>query len=401
MMMPVDPESSPSRESDIDSFATEFTTKTKPWSGVFECPTFTQDNVTLANADCLYVLKNMQDKSAALVIIDPPYGGHTHNQQGWDIAWSVEEWTNILKETYRILVPAGHVIVFSSGKSTRKINNSFIEAYERIFRKEPSYYPMAWVHNSRDSSRAHGHLPRSQFESMHVYYREGEGKLMKEAGTFAKSYAFDEHVGRHNVFHIDKDDCHKKPYPTVQRYFADKRSEGKCCSTFDYKPETLMRALIRDYTKPEHTVVDLCMRHGITAVAAQLERRSCIGIEIEKQSYALAVGRFKDQFGVTTPIRASPVASPVPPATLHLDSPPHDVAPLPNAETAAPLLVAPLPNAETAAPLLVAPIVSRIKFLKKHVRQCGTPGCTLPDNHIGLCSCATVGKKRTRSAIEA
>ena len=129
------------------------------------------------------------------------------------------------------------------------------------------------------------------------------------------------------------------------------------------------------------------MRHGITAVAAQLERRSCIGIEIEKQPYALAVGRFKDQFGVTTPIRASPVASPVPPATLHLDSPPQDVAPL--------------PNAETAAPLLVAPIVSRIKFLKKHVRQCGTPGCTLPDNHIGLCSCATVGKKRTRSAIEA
>ena len=95
----------------------------------------------------------------------------------------------------------------------------------------------------------------------------------------------------------------------MQRYFADKRSEGKCCSTFDYKPETLMRALIRDYTKPEHTVVDLCMRHGITAVAAQLERRSCIGIEIEKQSYALAVGRFKDQFGVTTPIRANPCLS--------------------------------------------------------------------------------------------
>ena len=379
--------SSPSRDSDTylsDSCDTEI----KTHSVILKCPSFTKDNVTLANADCLYVLKNMQDKTAALVVIDPPYGGHTHNQQGWDIAWSDEEWKDILRETYRVLMPAGHVVVFSSGKSTLDINMAYIGAYKQLFGKKPSYYPMAWVHNSRDSSRAHGHVPRSQFESMHVYYREGEGKLMEKVGTFAKSYAFDEHVGRHNVFHIDKDDCHKKPYPTVQRYFADKRSEGKCCSTFDYKPETLMRALIRDYTKPEHTVVDLCMRHGITAVAAQLERRSCIGIEIEKQSYALAVGRFKDQFGVTTPIRASPVvASPVPPATLHLDSPPHDVAPL--------------PNAETAAPLLVAPIVSRIKFLKKHVRQCGTPGCTLPDNHIGLCSCATVGKKRTRSAIEA
>ena len=83
---------------------------------------------------------------------------------------------------------------------------------------------------------------------------------------------------------LDKDDCHKKPFPTVQRYFEAKRLAGKCCSTFDYKPETLMRALIRDYTKPEHTVVDLCMRHGITAVASKLKHRSCIGIEIEKQS---------------------------------------------------------------------------------------------------------------------
>jgi len=54
---------------------------------------------------------------------------------------------------------------------------------------------MVWVHNSCDSSRAHEHVPRSQFESMHVYYREGEGKLMEKASTYAKSYAFHEHVG--------------------------------------------------------------------------------------------------------------------------------------------------------------------------------------------------------------
>ena len=55
-----------------------------------------------------------------------------------------------------------------------------------------------------------------------------------------------------------------------------------------------------------------------------------------------------------------------------------------------------------APPLLAAPLVSPIKpSLKKHVRICGTPGCMLPDNHIGLCSCATVGKKRTRDALKA
>ena len=147
----------------------------------------------------------------------------------------------------------------------------------------------------------------------------------------------------------------------------------------------------RDYTKPEHTVVDLCMRHGITAVAAQLERRSCIGIEIEKQSYDLAVGRFTDQFGVTTPVRASPlVASPLPIVQI--------AAPLPDT----PLPDAPLPDVHLAATLLAAPLASRIKpSLKKHVRICGTPGCMLPDNHIGLCSCATMPQKRTRNALEA
>ena len=393
MMMPVDLMSSPSRESEpdlSDSCDTEFTTKTKTHTVDLKCPTFTKDNVTLANADCLYVLKRMQDKTAALVVIDPPYGGHTHNQQGWDIAWSDEEWKDILRETYRVLMPAGHVVVFSSGKSTLDINMAYIGAYKQLFGKKPSYYPMAWVHNSRDSSRAHGHVPRSQFESMHLYYREGEGKLMEKAGTFAKSYAFDEHVGRHNVFHIDKDDCHKKPYPTVQRYFADKRSEGKCCSTFDYKPEALMRALIRDYTKPEHTVVDLCMRHGITAVAAELERRSCIGIEIEKQSYSLAVRRFKDQFGdIKSPVLASlftPVATAPEPKSAPKPAPEPETAPKPAPKAA------PGPEEEEGVVLVDEPAP------KKRKRSCGTPGCSFAPGHIGLCSCAVLTAKRSRVA---
>ena len=398
MMMPVDLMSSPSRESDTDlsdSCGTEYTTKTKPCSGVLKCPTFTKDNVTLANADCLYVLKHMQDKTAALVVIDPPYGGHTHNQQGWDVAWSDEERKDILRETYRVLIPGGHVVVFSSGKSTLDINMAYIGAHKQLFGKKPSYYPMVWVHNSRDSSRAHGHVLRSQFESMHVYYREGEGKLMEKAGTFAKSYAFDEHVGRHNVFHIDKDDCHKKPYPIVQRYFADKRSEGKCCSTFDYTPEALMRALIRDYTKPEHTVVDLCMRHGITAVAAELERRSCIGIEIEKQSYSLTVRRFKDQFGdVKSPVLAALLTPTVATAPEPESAP--KTAPKPESAPESAPKPAPKPAEDEDEDDVV--LIDDKPAPKKRKRSCGTPGCLFADGHIGLCSCAALTPKRSRVA---
>ena len=76
------------------------------------------DSIKLRNADCKEVLKLTKDRSVALIIVDPPYGGHTHNQNDWDVAWSDEEWIEIVREVYRVLVPGGHMIVFSSGKST-------------------------------------------------------------------------------------------------------------------------------------------------------------------------------------------------------------------------------------------------------------------------------------------
>ena len=42
-------------------------------------PVFSDEDTTLLNADCKRVLNTMQDRSVALIIVDPPYGGHTHN----------------------------------------------------------------------------------------------------------------------------------------------------------------------------------------------------------------------------------------------------------------------------------------------------------------------------------
>ena len=52
----------------------------------------------MINAHCLDVLKKMKDKSVSAIIIDPPYGAQTHNQNVWDIAWSSELWQEIVKE---------------------------------------------------------------------------------------------------------------------------------------------------------------------------------------------------------------------------------------------------------------------------------------------------------------
>lgn len=383
---------------------------------------FSSKSTSLVNANCKDVLKMMEDKTVALIIIDPPYGGHTHNQQTWDIAWSDEEWIQILREVFRVLIPGGHMIVFSSGKSTLDINECIIRGYKTLFKKKPSYYPMVWVHNSQDSGRVHQHVPRSQFESMHVYYREGEGKIMDKAGTFAKSYAYDQHVGRHNVFHFDKDDCQKKPFPTVQAFFKSAKASGKHLSTFDYKPEALIRALVRDYSVPGHLVVDPCMRHGITAVACAMEERQCVGVEIDRSAYQNAVNRFKDQFGgsssadcVTciTPEPTSKARKPISPTRAN-----RKVARFNKQATDKGVLVEPIaiyprprgraPNGSfwsfnTGAWVKSRPIEKKLANKKdsrpKTKRVCGTPGCRLFDGHIGLCSCAVIKEKRSRFAF--
>jgi site-specific DNA-methyltransferase (adenine-specific) len=250
----------------------------------------------MINANCLDVLKAMPDASVSLIIIDPPYGSQTHGQQSWDVAWKLTFWKQIIEQCFRVLVKCGHLVVFASGKTIFDIHTNITSSYKLKFKRDVSYYRMIWKHSSTDSGRVHSHTPRSQFEDIVVYFRTGEGKHMFDEGTLRPSYAFDAHVGRSNVLEFYKDDCRSKPQPTVQAFFGIRPSN----STFDYKPEQLLRALIRDFTSAGDIVVDLCMRHGATALASQYEWRKFIGIEIEEDSYARAVSRYNELFYPST-----------------------------------------------------------------------------------------------------
>lgn len=85
------------------------------------------------------------------------------------------------------------------------------------------------------------------FEDPLVYFRKGEGKkCLLGQGTLKKKYALDQRqrmlCGRANVLELVlefyKDDCRNKPQPTVKKFFESDPNKW----TFDYKPESLMRA---------------------------------------------------------------------------------------------------------------------------------------------------------------
>ena len=59
------------------------------------------------------------------------------------------------------------------------------------------------------------------------------------------------------------------------------------------KPLGLMRAIVRDYTKPGDLVVDPFCGGGTTALACAYESRRCITSEMDPDTYALAVKRLE------------------------------------------------------------------------------------------------------------
>lgn len=57
------------------------------------------------------------------------------------------------------------------------------------------------------------------------------------------------------------------------------------------KPEWLMRALVRDYSKPTDLICDPFAGGGTTLVAARVEHRASVGAELDPNTYALASKR--------------------------------------------------------------------------------------------------------------
>ena len=62
------------------------------------------------------------------------------------------------------------------------------------------------------------------------------------------------------------------------------------------KPVWLMRAIIRDYTRPGDLVCDPCVGGGTTLLAAAIEGRRAIGAEINQKTYELAKRRLEAGF---------------------------------------------------------------------------------------------------------
>lgn len=180
------------------------------------------------------------------VITDPPYSERTHTGQrsndGKGIsAISYSEMTGELPPT-----ASEWMVVFSDHKGAQR-NEATLEG-----RGEYVFAPVIWA-KSNPTPRLAGDGPASAAEYITVARPR---KRVRDSGS--------------------RPGCYYGP------------SESGGVSFMGRKPMWLMRALVRDYSRPGDTILDTFAGSGTTGRAARLEGRRCILIEQDPETAAKA-----------------------------------------------------------------------------------------------------------------
>lgn len=207
-------------------------------------PYYEHGGITIYHGDCRDVLPSLVIGAADSVITDPPYGMGKDFQNDDPatadvlVAWAMTE--------ARRIVDGGNVVAFWSA--------------QRLSAIEPVFSPkrvMVW--NKTWAIHAPGNVG---FRYEPIVWVAGRSANHKRGDVF-ECFPIIRKVQRESVGH-----------PTQ-------------------KPQRLMRELIRDFSCS--VVLDPFMGSGSTVVAAQIEKRGAIGIEIDERYCEIAAKRLEQE----------------------------------------------------------------------------------------------------------
>lgn len=216
-------------------------------------------NITLYNADCMDVMRELPDSSIDAIISDPPYGidfcsswTNNHDKIAND---GFEEFTEALPiwlaEFKRILTDTGCCCCCCCGGGNKPVSQIFtMEVVKAGFHLVQT---LIWDKQTIGL----GWRYRPSYETIIVFSK-------------SKDYNwFDDSKKVSNIIRMKNIIPQKGDHPTP-------------------KPIDLMRRLIRLHTMPDMTVLDPFLGGGTTAIAADIENRKCIGVELKEEYYNLA-----------------------------------------------------------------------------------------------------------------
>jgi site-specific DNA-methyltransferase (adenine-specific) len=231
----------------------------------------------IVNKDCLDYLSELSDNSVDMVLTDPPYCIGFDGGKGWDSQWKDEEsyldwcalWT---KECVRVLKPERMLVVWGTLKTDTflkyklQILNTFVEMYGQN--------EIVWSYNW-------GGRSKSNFARKHEYawcYSKGEDFLFN---------ADDVRVERKVKTNMRS----KQPFEkgTIPTCVWEKNNHTTSKDFCGWHPTTknidLLERLVKAYTLPGETVLDIFMGSGSTALACLRSGREYVGCEKDKEYF--------------------------------------------------------------------------------------------------------------------
>lgn len=233
--------------------------------------------VALFEADCIRAMRDIPASSVNLVLCDLPYGT---TQNKWD---SVIPLDLLWKEYFRVLKPNGAVILTGQGPFTARL----ITSQEDWFK-----YKLTWVKSKSTNFLNAKRQPLRRHEDICVFYRRQPtyNPQMSEGDAYDKGVRKNQLTGSYGDFrpvHVKSDGGR---LPTDVIYYKTAESEGRVYHATQ-KPVCLGRYLIRTYSKPGDVILDNAFGSGSFIVAAVLEGRSAIGIEMNADIEEFKIGQ--------------------------------------------------------------------------------------------------------------
>lgn len=236
--------------------------------------------------DCFTALAQMPANSCDLLLCDPPYGTTNLSFDKIKIDW--KKWW---EEIDRVCKPSAIQICFAAQPFTTDLINS----NRRHFRRAEVWVktnPVGFLSANVRPLRAHEDIlffcrkfGRSKGVMQSTYnpvFTEGTPYVHKSRSRPARHYSAVKDIGPYTN--------PGRRYPTsVMTYGRDVPSLHPCA-----KPEALLRKLVKMYSHPGDVVLDPFMGSGSTGVAAVLENRRFVGMELDAEYFAIAHHRLKE-----------------------------------------------------------------------------------------------------------
>jgi site-specific DNA-methyltransferase (adenine-specific) len=244
-------------------------------------------NYKLILGDCLEKMKEIEDESIDLLIVDPPYGSTTME---WD---KIIPFNLLWPEIERVVKPKANIIIFGSQPFTSLLIASKIDwfRYELIWNKNKcgspglaKKRPMKVHENIIVFSKKPGSIYNPQMEEGEPYKRTSKnpdgyvGKANNHKYGLKPRKSFENTGTRYpkSIINISRDfSAQQQVHPTQ-------------------KPVPLMEWLIKTYSNENDLILDNCMGSGTTGVAALNLNRKFIGIEKEKEYFDISEKRIEE-----------------------------------------------------------------------------------------------------------